>query len=235
VIGPRRSWVVAVLAGLSAVVLVVAGRGELAAPPLRGVGPWVDEIGPVVAAVALLRLVALGAAAWLAVVAVVAAVAEAVGADALAGAAERSLPPALRRVLAGLAGAGTAGVVVLGATGTATPGAADAPPPVERLVRLPGAPVDPPPVATMAVLDAAAPTPTPAAPAVAPSTWTVAPGDSFWSIAEDLLAERLDRPPTDAEVDAPWRALIDANRDRLVTGDPDLLVPGQVLLLPDQP
>ena len=58
------------------------------------------------------------------------------------------------------------------------------------------------------------------------------PGESFWSIAEELLAERLGRPPTDAEVDPTWRRLVAANLDRLVTGDPDLLFPGQELLLP---
>jgi nucleoid-associated protein YgaU len=30
-----------------------------------------------------------------------------------------------------------------------------------------------------------------------------------------------------------WRAVIDANRDRLaVPGDPDLILPGQVIVLP---
>ena len=121
-------------------------------------------------------------------------------------------------------------MVVLGATGTATPGSAVAPPAIERLVRLPDLPADPPPVATMAVLGADAAVP--AEPADAPDGWTVAPGDSFWSIAEELLGERLGRPPTDAEVDGPWRRLVEANRDRLVSGDPDRLFPGQVLLLP---
>ena len=64
--------------------------------------------------------------------------------------------------------------------------------------------------------------------------YTVAVGDSFWSIAEDQVTIRLGRTPTDAEVLEPWLALIDANRDRLLDpGDPDLLHPGQVLRLPD--
>lgn len=228
--GERRRGSTALLAVLAVVVLVAAGRGRLAAPPLHGFRAWADARGPVVAAVAVLRLAALAAASWLAVVAVVAAVADALGATGVAGAAERSLPPALRRLLTGLAGAGTAGVVVLGASGTATPGSAVAPPAVERLVRLPALPGDPPPTATMAVLDDE-----PTAPAEEPaaaSAWTVEPGESLWSIAEELVAERLGRPPTDAEVDGPWRQLVDANRDRLVGGDPDRLFPGQVLVLP---
>ncbi|MET0158327.1 MAG: LysM peptidoglycan-binding domain-containing protein, partial [Acidimicrobiales bacterium] len=64
--------------------------------------------------------------------------------------------------------------------------------------------------------------------------YTVAVGDSFWSIAEDQVTIRLGRTPTDAEVLEPWLALIDANRDRLLDpADPDLLHPGQVLRLPD--
>lgn len=61
-------------------------------------------------------------------------------------------------------------------------------------------------------------------------THEVVAGESFWSIAEDLTAADLGRPPDDAEVFERWVALIDDNRDRLlVPDDPDLLVPGQVL------
>ena len=52
-----------------------------------------------------------------------------------------------------------------------------------------------------------------------------APGDSFWSIAVDEAAS--------ATSSRYWRALIDANRDRLVDpSNPDLLYPDQVLRLP---
>jgi nucleoid-associated protein YgaU len=62
---------------------------------------------------------------------------------------------------------------------------------------------------------------------------TVAVGDSFWSIAEQLVQHQLGRRPDDGEVLEPWLALIDANRDRLVEPeDPDLLHPGQILRLP---
>lgn len=61
----------------------------------------------------------------------------------------------------------------------------------------------------------------------------VRPGDHLWGIAEEQVALRLGRAPTDREVHGYWRALIDANRDRLVVpGDPDLIMPGQVLTLP---
>ena len=57
-----------------------------------------------------------------------------------------------------------------------------------------------------------------------PSSWIVKPGDSFWVIAESLAPH---------EVDSTWRRLIAANRDRLVDRDnPDLLLPGQTLVVP---
>lgn len=84
---------------------------------------------------------------------------------------------------------------------------------------------------------------TPAAPdsdvgaTVNDETWTVEPGDSFWAIAEEHLREEWSRAKlSDGEVASYWRSLIDANTDRLVEpGNPDLLLPGQVLILPQAP
>jgi nucleoid-associated protein YgaU len=69
-----------------------------------------------------------------------------------------------------------------------------------------------------------------------PTTWVVGPGDSFWSIAEELLADAWGRPPTDAETDPVWRGLVERNRGRLVDpGDPDAIHPGQVFEVPPLP
>jgi hypothetical protein len=85
---------------------------------------------------------------------------------------------------------------------------------------------DPSPPATRSVHPSRLP-PLPA------STVTVGPGDSFWSIAEQLVALRNHRPPTDPEVIGPWLDLIAENRDVLPDPtDPDLLLPGTVLALP---
>jgi nucleoid-associated protein YgaU len=63
--------------------------------------------------------------------------------------------------------------------------------------------------------------------------WTVAPGDHLWSIATAALTDRWGRHPSDAEVDPYWRRLIEANRANLAHRDnPDLIYPGQVLVLP---
>jgi hypothetical protein len=63
---------------------------------------------------------------------------------------------------------------------------------------------------------------------------TVEVGDSFWRVAERVVAAHGDTPPTDAEVTRYWQRLIEHNRDRLTDPDePDLLYPGQVLVLPE--
>jgi len=67
---------------------------------------------------------------------------------------------------------------------------------------------------------------------VAEGEVTVVAGDHLWGIAERTVAQRLGRAPTDAEVAPYWHQLIDANRDRLATGDPDLIFAGQVFRLP---
>ncbi|MEA3055784.1 MAG: resuscitation-promoting factor RpfA, partial [Actinomycetota bacterium] len=67
---------------------------------------------------------------------------------------------------------------------------------------------------------------------VAPAEVVVAAGDHLWGIAERTLEQRLGRAPNDAEIAPYWSKLIEANRDRLTTGDPDLIFAGQVFRLP---
>ena len=61
----------------------------------------------------------------------------------------------------------------------------------------------------------------------------VEPGDHLWSLAERDVAHHLARPGSEREVAAHWRTVVDANLGRLaVPGNPDLLLPGQVVVLP---
>jgi len=88
------------------------------------------------------------------------------------------------------------------------------------------APVPPPPRA-----------PAPAIPSdtgdAADETWTVTPGDTFWSIAEEALTDLRGSFPTQHEVVRYWRQLIATNQPRLAApANPDLLLPGQSLVLP---
>lgn len=214
-------------------VLALAGGGRLSAPSPLHLGSWVDEVGPIVAAMSLVRLAALAAASVLLVTTAVSAGARLVGARRVADAVDAALPAPVRGLLAGLAGIGAVGAMVVGAAGQSSLGAAASAPEVERLVRLADDPPQPPPVETMSVL-----ADEPQAPAAQPqedrrrAEWTVEPGDSFWSIAEEVLADRLGRAPTDVEIIPFWRSVIDANRDRLRTGDADLVYPGQVFVVP---
>jgi hypothetical protein len=80
----------------------------------------------------------------------------------------------------------------------------------------------------------ARPTASPSAPAPAAAhTWVVRHGQCFWTIARHVTQARLGRTPTNAEIAAYWRPLIDANRARLVRpSDPGLLFAGQELVIP---
>jgi len=63
--------------------------------------------------------------------------------------------------------------------------------------------------------------------------WTVTPGDTFWSIAEEALTDQRGSFPTQHEIVRYWRQLIATNQPRLaVPSNPDLLLPGQSLVLP---
>ena len=66
------------------------------------------------------------------------------------------------------------------------------------------------------------------------SVWMVEPGDSFWSIAQETLEdEQPNSSFSEDEIAAYWRVVIAANEDSLVDpGNPDLLIPGQHLILP---
>ena len=63
----------------------------------------------------------------------------------------------------------------------------------------------------------------------------VEPGDSLWSIAAEVV--RGARPDAgDRDVSRFWQRLIEANRHELVDPDnPDLLLPGQRLVVPGFP
>lgn len=58
-------------------------------------------------------------------------------------------------------------------------------------------------------------------------------GDHLWSISSAQLEERLTRPPSAAEITPYWREVVEVNEDRLRSGDPDLIFPGETVILPD--
>lgn len=205
---------VAALAGLVAG-LHAAGEGPLAAPPAgwHDAVAWYEEVGPAVASLSLVRVAALAAGLWLLVVTLVQLSFGVVLAPRAWGLLVRRL--AGSTLAAGLSMA------------SLPPGAAA---PAERaaIVR---AVDDVPGTATVRVTGhAGAPTvraSEPSAPVARPVTVLVAPGDSFWSLAEAAVG-------APAEVAPYWRRLVAANRAALVDpANPDLIYPGQRFLLPD--
>lgn len=67
------------------------------------------------------------------------------------------------------------------------------------------------------------------------ASYVVQPGDNLWKIAERHLTRLTGRSEPDvatAEVGRYWARLVDHNRGRLRSGDPDLIYPGEHLTLP---
>ncbi len=225
------------------------GTGSLSTPPFTDstrLQAWMDERDAVTMAFALLRLVALALAWYLLAVTVLGLLARASRIPGLVALTDLGTVPAVRKVLGGIAGIGLTasaatllvgpsladhpdrGPVAVASDESASSGAVV----LERLPdgstlvleRLP----DGSGTATMRVIGPDE--------ASGPVAWTVVSGDHFWHIAEATLTEAWGRAPTDAEVVPYWRAVIDANRPRLVDPDnPDLIYPGQVFDLPAVP
>ena len=73
----------------------------------------------------------------------------------------------------------------------------------------------------------------PAAPSgLATTTYEVIGGDSLWCIAASTIRARSGERPTSAAVAGFWPRVYEANR-RLIGDDPNLILPGQQLTVPD--
>jgi hypothetical protein len=121
-----------------------------------------------------------------------------------------------------------------GARDQATMTRIDPAPSSATMTRVPAPPpAAPRPEATPAAYTPTAPAATPATLDVDPSAWVVEPGDSLWSIAEDVTSSAAGTPPSERDVSRYWRRLVHANRANLVDPDnPDLLLPGQQIVVP---
>lgn len=65
------------------------------------------------------------------------------------------------------------------------------------------------------------------------SVYTVAPGDCLWRIARSMLERSGSSRPSGDEVTELWTEIYRINRD-LIGHDPNLIHPGQVLVLPER-
>ena len=67
---------------------------------------------------------------------------------------------------------------------------------------------------------------------VAGEDYRVAAGDHMWNIARRLLSVSMPAPPATGQIASYWVDLVEANRETIRSGDPDLIYPGETLLLP---
>lgn len=67
----------------------------------------------------------------------------------------------------------------------------------------------------------------------ASTTYVVEPTDNFWRIAEEHLRQSVGRSVTEDEVAQYWVRVVEANRDTIRSGDPDLIHPGERITLPE--
>jgi hypothetical protein len=221
------------------VAMVAAGQGSLAPPDLRHPstwGAWAQTRAAPDASMAVLRLVVLALAVYLLVVSVLALVLRIGDVGRAVSVVDVVTLPFVRSIVQAGLGVGLVGATVAGVA--AHPAPRSAPTSADAAIVA----TDPSPPPTIA----AAPDPVGSGRDAGPSgaqiatrteaparTWTVAPGEHLWSIAERALGASLGRAPTEAEVVPYWRALIDANRPSLADPDnPDLIFSGQVLTLP---
>jgi hypothetical protein len=58
-------------------------------------------------------------------------------------------------------------------------------------------------------------------------------GDHLWGLAEARMAKAMGRDPLEHELAPYWRDVVDENRSRIRSGNPDLIFPGEVIVLPD--
>lgn len=248
----------ALLAGQIAAARLLHGLGTL--PWLR-VGwddpaAWLAVVPAEDAVMAALRLLALAATYWLIASTTAYTLARASHLPGAVRSVQWATLPAVRRVADRAVAVTLAGsAAVVGAQGLALAEVL-APPAVSAPSALPGDPAparepaipapapEPEPDADPAPAAGEDPKPAPAGgPGNAPdaasafpspergaATHRVVPGDNLWAIAAGLLGEDA----TDAEIHGPWRAMVEANRDRLRSGDPDLIFPGEHLVLPGE-
>jgi len=213
-------------------------------------GGWLASAGTVDALMAVLRVGALAVGWWLLATTLLTAVAGLAGAD---GVAARVRPLTLAAVRGAVDRCVAAGVsVTLVVPGPAAVAAQDALPPPgvgEPAVVEPHEPASPPSPEAMAAprqggdaparqgeprADPRAPAPDTAGHAQA-QVHVVAAGEHLWRIAADHLAAHRGvarAQLTPGDVASYWHALVAANADRLRSGDPDLVYPGERIRLP---
>jgi len=224
--------------------LVALGRRPELAVPGDGLGEWLRDGDAATVVVALLRWVAVLGTGWLLGSTLLYLAASLSRAPAAMRAVRWSTLPAVRRAVDAACAVSVATSVVLAPSLAGAARASD--PPSVSLVRdghggggISGLPADATTTTRATPTTAAvAPSPvvvSPPTPSAAPDEVVVAEGDNLWVLSARHLAatsgRAIDDVP-DAEVAPYWVRVCDTNRDRLASGDPDLVFPGERVVLP---
>lgn len=64
---------------------------------------------------------------------------------------------------------------------------------------------------------------------------TVLDGDHLWKMSKAHLEGLWGREVSNGEVSPYWRRVIEENQSRIRSGDPDLIYPGETILMPSNP
>jgi nucleoid-associated protein YgaU len=224
---PRLASVVALLGAEVGALLVLGRLGRVAgfALPRHGLETWARHAPTEDLFAVAARLGALGLTWWLLAATVLSITRRVVPGWQRLRALDSFTPPALRHLLdrALVLGVG----VSLGLAGLHPAGAATRPrvdTPVLRGPVVRGPVVRPSP---------SAPRPTPRGQPSAPRVVIVRAGDNLWVIAARALTQHA--PPTTAEIAPYWRRVVAENTPGLRSHDPDLIFPGERIVLPPVP
>ena len=219
-------------------------------------GRWLSTTAPEDAVIAVVRLAGIGLAVWLLATTTLYLLARLTRVPALVHGIEWATLPGVRRVVDAAVAASIVGGAVLGPhpAGAQVP----APPPVvvelgattttrpaHVYVPVPaGDRVTPVPTTAQVTVTTTRPpaptaTTTPPAPSSSPPPAAeptdhihlVVTGDNLWTIAAAELFRQTGRT-AESDIRDYWLRVIDANRGRLVSGDPNLIYPGESIVCP---
>jgi hypothetical protein len=238
--------------------LLGSGDGAPAGIDWRHIGGWATNTAPEDAVVAVVRLLGMGLAVWLLTTTLLYFLARLTRVPSLVRGVSWATIPAVRRIVDAAVAASVFGgaalgphpagaqvvapppiVVELNSTTTSTPAHRYVPVPAgDRSDLVPTTTRAAPattssPTATSPAATATTVLPAPAAPAQQPAghVHTVVAGDNLWTIAAAELSRQTGRT-SEADVRDYWLQVIDANRDRLLSGDPHLIYPGESIICP---
>ena len=238
----------------AAAIPLLRSTGDVPAVDWSHLGRWLRTTAPDDAVIAVVRLGGMALAVWLLTTTMLYLLARLTRVPALVQSVEWATLPGVRRIVdaavaASIVGGAVLGphpagaqvpapppvVVELGATTTTRPahlyvpvpagdGVTSAPTTARSTVTTTR------PTAVTTTVPPAAPSPSPSA-AVEPADHihVVVPGDNLWTIAAAELFRQTGRT-AESDIRDYWLQVIDANRGRLISGDPDLIYPGESIV-----